>query len=189
MSKVVLLAGAAIALTASPALAGGPLGGGLLGGIMASSRTVNSNTSSSHRSTALGAVNCLCQTAHGLLGRGSSMGSGGNAGGLANSVVGLGAIGHGHAGRGVGLAGSVSGTVRSATSLGGYGGHGGHGIGLAGTVTGTVNSALVGHAGHGSMPGLAGRPALNVSALNARAGMAGRVANVAVLNGRGASGH
>ena len=199
MRNVILLTGAAIAVTASPAMAGGPLGGGMLSSIMSTTRTSSSTSTSSltrtfttssnrsHHSTSGSAANCLCQTVSGLTGHAPSIGRTGNASLIVNSVVGLGAVsrGHGHGGgQSFGLAGTVTGTANNAASLSRYG----HGVGLAGTVTGTVNSALVGRVSHGTGNGISRNPVLNVSALNARAGQAGRVANVPVLNGRAANG-
>jgi len=78
MRNVILLTGAAIAVTASPAMAGGPLGGGMLSSIMSTTRTSSSTSTSSltrtfttssnrsHHSTSGSAANCLCQTVSGL---------------------------------------------------------------------------------------------------------------------------
>ena len=119
MRKLILIAGTAIVLTASPALAGGPLGGGLLGGL-----TGNAGGQSASDRTAGTLGDCLCNTANSVLSRshpgGGAIrvpaGTAGNAT-LVNSVVGLnagrlGGASHGN-GRAIDLAGTVSGTARS----------------------------------------------------------------------------
>ena len=207
----ILITGTALALCASPALAGGSAGGGgtisgmsssghnLLGGLGHGRATRSSNATTS----------CLCSAAGQAV---RAIGSGrpagrmpGNASGvrlLTNSVIGLNGLG---AARGVGhgsghgggpaieLAGIVTGNGGGVTTIG----HGGYGSSLAG-VTG-IGAGLAGHGRGGTGVGLAnvavgnrtgahGVSAVNVVALNRNAGMAGRVANVAVLNGRGSHG-
>ena len=107
MRSYILIAGTALALSASPAFAGGP--GGLLGGIIGTSNGAAGSTGQS----ASGATgNCLCSTVNGLLGRRSPTNAGGIPGGsarassLVNSVVGLNVTGRGRhgSGHGIGLA-------------------------------------------------------------------------------------
>src|SRR5689334_9169457 len=145
MRTILLLSGAALAVTAAPALAGGPLGSGLVGNPLSASQTtrtvtrtttVTRSSSRSQQSSSNALANCLCQTVHGLTARNTSLGRRTNAAVLVNSVVGL--------------------TSSSRTN---YGHNGGQSFGLAGTVTNSVNSALAGHVSHGG--GLAGRPVAN----------------------------
>src|SRR5262245_9528919 len=161
MRSYILIAGTALAISASPALAGGP--GGLLGGIIGTSN----GTAGSAGQSASGATgshgNCLCSTVNGLLGRTSPTNVGGmptvsiRANTLVNSVVGLNLTGRGRHGNGngqaIGLAGSVNGTANALASINrGHGNGNGHGNGLAlaGTVTGTVNAVALINRGHGN---------------------------------------
>src|SRR5262245_41980127 len=104
MRSYILIAGTALALTASPALAGGP-SGGLLSGIIGTSNGAAGSTGQ----TASGATgshgNCLCSTVNGLLGRTSATNVGGTASSvrantLVNSVAGLNVTGRGRHGNG-----------------------------------------------------------------------------------------
>jgi hypothetical protein len=210
MHTHILIAGTALSLSASPALAGGISSGGLrgmsgsgpnlLGGLVTGRATRASNSSTS----------CLCSTAGQAVrtvtaGRSISR-MPANARGvrlLTNSVVGLNGLGaargvghgNGHGGGvAIGLAGVVTDGVGTVTTVGGRGSSG-HGASLAGLVTGSVHAKLAGDA-NGRLANVAianrtgshGRSAVNVAALNHQAGEAGRVASVAVLNGTGPHG-
>src|SRR6185369_5749370 len=109
MKTYILIAGAAMVLSASPGVAGG---GGLLGGVTGNlgatlGGTVQNTLGGVTGSVGNGGVgNCLCDTVNGVLS---------NAGGLPNSVAGLASgVGNGN-GHSVGLAGVVT----SATSVAG----------------------------------------------------------------------
>jgi len=197
MRSTILIAGTALVLTASPALAGGSArtsGTGLLRGLLAG----GTHNSLQRSGNSLG--ECLCDTAGAVLkgARGAALvGMPGKANGaiakmprtgtgarmLVNSVVGLSGVrgakggNHGGAGTAIGLAGTLDGNA----SFGHAHGSAGLGVGLAGIVT--VNSNGLGIAsGHG-------RPLASASVMNAGSHKGGRVANVSVLNHRGSSGH
>ncbi|MFL6729298.1 MAG: hypothetical protein ACJ8E3_08260 [Sphingomicrobium sp.] len=199
MRKLILITGSAVLVSAAPAVAGGP--GGLLTGITtAADRTSASQSTrpaTANESRGNGLAGCLCSAARGLLGRGASAG---HASSLAGSVIGLGSVGRSHGGHGngqaIGLAGTVSGSARTASSLNVRTSHG-HGIGLAGTVSANVSTRLAGRVGFGHRAtsvarvanvsilngaGARNRALVNVSAVNRSGGASGKLANVSLLN-------
>src|ERR1700752_2022682 len=111
MRKLILMTGAAIALGATPAVAGGP--SGLLGGL------TNAPTSQGSSDQAAGtAGNCLCNAASTLVSRARPTGGTGaiptgtlRGSTLANTVVGLNAVGRASNGHGNGQAIGLAGTV------------------------------------------------------------------------------
>ena len=207
MRTNILIAGTALALSASPALAGGAGSGAMRGNSGLSHNLLSGLGSGSRASNS--STNCLCNTAGSAVRAvtsGRSIGRmPGNARGvrlLTNSVVGLNGLGavrgvghgNGRGGQAIGLAGVVTGGAGSVSTIGRPNG-GGHG--LAGSVAVAAAAGLAGHSssnagllnvGVGNATGSHGRSAVNVVALNRNAGMAGRVANVAVLNGTGPNG-
>lgn len=185
MRNNMLIVGTALALSAMPAVAGGPHSGRGFIGAAGVSRGLLGGTRQGHANSVAGtAGNCLCHAVTGALGTGSSKGiarmplSAGNVALLTNSVVGLGGLGAGRGGghgygHAIGLAGIVVGSVSGAGAMG---------AGLAGAVTPSGGgSHQGGHRGYG-------QNLVNVSVANANAGMAGRVVNVAILNGQGSHG-
>ena len=66
MTRFILIAGTAIVLSATPALAGGPGGGGLLGGVTGAVTGGGAQNSVGGLTGGLG--DCLCETVNGLLG-------------------------------------------------------------------------------------------------------------------------
>ena len=130
MKTYILIAGAAMVLSASPGVAGG---GGLLGGVTGNlgatlGGTVQNTLGGVTGSVGNGGVgNCLCDTVNGVLS---------NAGGLPNSVAGLASgVGNGN-GHSVGLAGVVT----SATSVAGSVTRGGAGMIIVGAVSASIGS-------------------------------------------------
>jgi len=196
MRSTILIAGTALAMSASPALAGGSAGtsgAGLLRGLLGGG-TQNSLQRSGN---ALGG--CLCNTAGSLLkgaSRGALVGTPGKATGaiskmprtgaggrlLVNSVVGLNGVRAAQGGnhRGIGVAIGLAGTLDGNASFGHAHGNAGLGVGLAGKVT-TNGNALGIAKGHG-------RPLASVSVANAGDHKAGKVVNVSALNHEGNSG-
>src|SRR4029079_3559207 len=174
MRSLTLTAGTALALCASPALAGGAHYGtsrgsfGSLHGLRgdaALGRVQRSSNSSS---------DCLCRAAGSALGATHAIHgvtkmprTGVGVAALTNSVIGLGKVsaGHGnrHGGQAIGLAGVVTGN--GVASLGGVCGH--RGLGLAGTVTASVGASAAGLLG--GYKGNHYGSAVNVSVLNASA--------------------
>jgi len=204
MRSYILIAGTALALSASPAFAGGP--GGLIGGVTGQVNGLLGGTAQSRPGGPAGSTtNCLCNTVgtvtgiigqrgHGGGGTRGLPGHGANVTTLVNSVVGLNSPGRGHGdnghGQSIALAGTVTGSVNALTSMDRGNGNGnGNGLGLAGTVTGTVNAVTSINRGHGDGSSHAsGRPLVNVTVANANGGMAGTVVNVSALNRSGSTG-
>lgn len=157
--RILALSLASSSLFAVPAQAGG-----LLGGV---------------------GTNCLCQAANGLTSGASRASRNRGLGG--NSVGGI----HSGMGRHGSVAGSISSgvtgivAVTTARSAGRHHGMSTGAIGLAGTVHSTAGVANVSAL---NRSGASGRYLANVSALNGRGGMAGKVINVSALNGTGTTG-
>src|SRR5215210_5082612 len=81
MTKLMLIAGTAIVLTAAPATAGGPGGGGLLGGVTGTGGSTlgKAQGASGKTGTATsGLGDCLCQTVKSALAKAGSIGRGGH---------------------------------------------------------------------------------------------------------------
>lgn len=200
MRSYILMAGTALAVSASPALAGGYGAGGALAGMHGFSHGLIGTAGSGHVARATNSLGgCLCSTASSAVGAlranhsiGRTTRSIGGAG-LINSVIGLNgisAVGGGkHSGNGqsIGLAGTVTGTVNSAASVSSGSGNGHRGVGLAGTVAGNVGFALAGQLGASHGGGADRGPAVSISVLNSTGGKAGTLANVSVLNRTGTS--
>jgi len=207
MRNSILIAGTALALSATPALAGGSAGHGSAGsshglfGGTARSPVQRSGYSLNH---------CLCSTATTALKSGRGAGAlvrmprnaarmprnTSGAGMVVNSVAGLngfrtGSLGHRRGfGQAVGLAGTID---RASFTSRGYG-NGKVGTDLAGTVN---VAALNGGAGSSgrlinvsllNAKGRAGRSAVNVAVLNGSGGSNGSLVNLAALNGTAGAG-
>jgi len=187
MRSTILIAGTALAISASPALAGGSAGS-MHGALGAGHKLVGTNS----------AGQCLCSTVGSAL-KGARVGAltkmGGGTGAIArmprsasggrilvNSVIGLNGVRAGQSGNrhGFGQAIGLAGKLDGASSMGSLHGNGHFGAGLAGTVTGN-GTGLAGSGGHG-------RSLVNVSVANADGGKAGKLANVSVLNRTGTHG-
>ena len=178
MNRLILIAGAAMLVSAAPATAGsnGGSGGNLQGGLTGTINsllggTVQSTSGTSTGTTGAGLSNCLCQALGGPIGLGGLVSGGNGAGGasifgsLPTGILGSSGAGDGHDG-------------------GGDHHSPGQAIGLAGIVVGSVNGSTLFNNGNGQH----GETLVKVTALNATAGTAGRVANVAILNGTGSHG-
>jgi hypothetical protein len=193
----ILIAGTALAMSATPAFAGGSAAGG---GIRPLRGLLAGGNNNPVQRAGSSVSQCLCETAGTALKsiRGGSLitmpkagtagiarmpRTGGGARLLVNSVVGLNGVrgvqGGNH--RGIGAAIGLAGTLDGAVSVGHAYGKGHLGLGLAGSVTNS-GIGLAGAGGHG-------RPLVNVSVANAEGGKAGTLANVSVLNGKGTHGH
>lgn len=193
----ILIAGTALAMSATPAFAGGSAAGG---GIRPLRGLLAGGNNNPVQRAGSSVSQCLCETAGTALKsiRGGSLitmpkagtagiarmpRTGGGARLLVNSVVGLNGVrgvqGGNH--RGIGAAIGLAGTLDGAVSVGHAYGKGHLGLGLAGSVTNS-GIGLAGPGGHG-------RPLVNVSVANAEGGKAGTLANVSVLNGKGTHGH
>ena len=216
MRNSILIAGTALALSASSAEAGGSAGRGSAG---ASYGLFGGTARSPVQRSGYSLNHCLCSTAatavKGGRGSGALVRMPRNAGGgaaarmprnasgagmLVNSVVGLNGfraepVGHRRGvAQAVGLAGTIDGT--SYVSRGhGYGqGYGRGGAGLAGTVNVAALNDTAGSSGRLinvsllNAKGPSGRSAVNVAVLNGSAGSNGSLVNVATLNGTAGSG-
>src|SRR4051794_4645896 len=100
MRTFILIAGTAMVLTATPALAGGPGGGGLVGGVTGAVGNILGGGAPNGVGGLAGSLGggglggCLCNTVNGVVGHAAGMvGNAGNPGSLVNSVVGLGSLG------------------------------------------------------------------------------------------------
>lgn len=207
MRNSIFIAGTALALSASPAVAGGSAGGGSAGSV----HGLFGGTARSPAQRAGYSLNhCLCSTAGTALKGGRGTGAlvrmprnaarmprnTSGAGMLVNSVVGLNGFRAEPVGnrRGLGQAVGLAGTIDGASYVSRGHGYGRGGAGLAGTVN---VAALNGGAGSSgrlinvsllNAKGPSGRSAVNVAVLNGSAGSNGSLVNVATLNGTAGSG-